>query len=119
MDVSGAKVGVVMVTMCMIVVRRNAMMAIAIVIGYYVVYRIIFSVGMAFISFGLTAVEAGSKFWQTVSSTSILTGFLYYFMWLVSVFGGNMLYVFWETPLFMYEIHLFSIFFWAGFAPSI
>jgi hypothetical protein len=84
---------------------------VAIVVIDYIVYKLIFSFGMAFL---IQCRDAGLlnslTTWDFVATwASTLT--TWYFLEILN-------YYMWKS-VFEYEIQLFTIFFWAGLAPSI
>jgi hypothetical protein len=85
--------------------QRNTMVAVAIVGIDYIIYKLIFAFGMAFLILCRVERESGIGTWVSVL-----------FTWdFIDIVEDYML----ARPFFEYEIALPTIFFWAGFAPSV
>jgi hypothetical protein len=85
--------------------RTNIFSAVIVFVDY-VLYRVIFAVGMAIVAMATFFVYN----WQNS----------YNFSEIISYSIHNILFNFiWTMPLFVQEIELPSVFFWSGFAPSI
>jgi len=85
--------------------RRNQMVALAIVVIDYIVYKLIFSFNMAFLILCREERESGIGTWVSILATREFVEILADYLW--------------GSPFFEYEIALPTIFFWAGLAPSL
>jgi hypothetical protein len=85
--------------------QRNTMVVVAIIIIDYIVYKLIFAFGMAFLILCRVERESGIGTWVSVL-----------FTWdFVQIVEDYIL----ARPLVEYKIALPTILFWAGFAPSV
>jgi hypothetical protein len=94
--------------------RRPAIVAVTILAIDYMVYVLIFVIGFLLLRVGVISITSLSGF-GLLTSIQVFVPTL-----LTTLLRPSLIYEYWRLDLFPpYDISIFSIFFWAGFAPSI
>jgi hypothetical protein len=90
--------------------QRNALLAMAVGGIDYVVYRLLFSTGLAFLGFARSVIPLD---WTYMRASVFITIFIAIISGIISDFMGE------TMALFPRNVDLLFILFWSGFAPSL